>query len=531
MKTFNKILVIVLATGFMFSMAVPVIAATTVSLGTADDFAILAGSGITIGGAVNASAITGDIGSFPTATITGSGNAVLTGTNHAGDATTQGAKAALTTAYSNAAGQTPVSTVPTELGGTTKAAGIYDSAAGTFGVTGTLTLDAAGDPNAIFIFKAASTLITAGASSVTLINGAQACNVFWQVGSSATLGAATFFKGNILALTSIGLGTTANVEGRVLAQNGAVTLDGSDIITKATCVVPPPPPAPAPITSTAPVSSAGNYWAPLPLINVTKIPSPLDLPSGPGSVSYTYSVTNVGKVAMRGVWVTDNKCKPVNFISGDSNNDSMLDLAETWTYRCTKVVALTETNTATAHGQANGWDGYDTANATVVVGLPVIPPLIHLVKTPNVFVLPVGGGAVTYAYTVTNPGTAPLSNVSVIDDKCTGLPGRVVGHPGDLNKNNLLESNETWIFTCQTNITQTTTNAGTAEGHANGLTAIDFSPATVVVSSPTLPNTGIAPDEKNAPWNVIIPVGISVVLFSFFLARRKQTIQSRMEKD
>lgn len=480
-----------------------VIAATAINLGTADNFAILAGTGITIGGAVNTSAITGDIGDT-SATITGIGNAVLTGTNHSGDATTVSAKSALTTAYLAAEAQLPRTTVyPAihDLGGETLTPGIYNDPS-SFAVTGTLTLNGQGDPNAVFIFQAGSTLTTAGASNISLIGSAQACNVFWQVGSSATLGSASTFKGNILALTSIGLGTTANVEGRVLAQNGAVTLNGSNIITKATCVAPPPAPAVS--------SGGGGSFAILPLINVTKVPSPLALPAGPGLVTYTYKATNIGVVPMIGAWVKDDKCSDVKYVSGDTNNNGRLSVGESWTYTCTKMVSQTETNTATAHGQSNGWDVYDTANATVVVGLPaqIVPPLIHLVKTPSVFNLPAGGGAVTYSYAVTNPGTAPLSDVSIVDDKCTGLPGRVVGHPGDLNKNNLLESNETWQFTCQTNITQTTTNIGTAEGHANGLTAIDFSPSTVVVAAPGLPNTGFPSEGNGTPWNIVIVTSI-----------------------
>jgi len=514
MKIFNKVLVAVLVITFTLGLPgpSPLVAATTVSLGAADDFAILAGSGITIGGAVNTSTITGDIGTFPTVSITGIGNAVLNGINHAGDAVTQQAKTDLATAYT-AAGQ-PATTIPTELGGTTKFAGVYDSLSGTFGITGTLTLDAQGDPNAVFIFRTVETLVTAEASSIDLIDGAQACNVFWQIGSSATLGASSFFKGNILALTSIGLGTTANVEGRVLAQNGAVTLDGSNIITKATCI-------PAPSSS-----HRRTPQEPTPLIDFTKVPNPLSLPSGPGSVAYTYTATNIGETAVRNVVVEDNKCNPVEFISGDSNNDSILDVNETWVYRCTETVSETVTNTASLRAISDNWSGYDTASATVIVGVPLTPPLIHLVKKPSVFVLPAGGGAATYTYTVTNPGTEPLSNVSIIDNKCTGLPGRVSGHPGDLNQNNLLESNEVWTFTCRTNLTQTTTNTGTAQGSANGLTAIDFSIATVVVSpvvTPSLPSTGFAPEGKITPWNIAILAGLLAVSIFFYSTRRKQT--------
>ncbi|MDO8591617.1 MAG: ice-binding family protein, partial [bacterium] len=204
---------------------------TTVNLGSSDNFAVLAGSTITNTGS---SVITGDLGLSPGTSVTGFPPGTVSGTQHVADSTAVQAKTDLTTAYNDAAGRTPVSTVPTELGGTTLTPGIYNSAAGTFGITGTLTLDAQGNANAVFIFKTASTLITAGSSTIVLANGAQACNVFWQVGSSATLGTTSTFKGNILALTSATLTTGANVEGRVLARNGAVTLD-TNVITRATC--------------------------------------------------------------------------------------------------------------------------------------------------------------------------------------------------------------------------------------------------------------------------------------------------------
>lgn len=491
-----------------------VIAATSVSLLTADSFAVLGGSGITN---TATSTITGNIGSYPTVSISGFPPGVLVGTNHAGDAVTQSAKTDLTAAYNNAAGQTPVSTVPTELGSTTKYAGVYDTAAGTLGITGTLTLDAQGDPSAIFIFKAASTLTTASASVVSLINGAQACNVFWQIGSSATLGTGSNFKGSILAFSSITDNSGSTIEGRLLARNALVTLNNT-IVTVPTCVL-----TPSVGRSTAPAALAPVPVVP-PLINVTKIPSPLTLPLGGGSVTYTYNVTNIGTVPMDNVLLVDNKCSAVNFISGDTNNNSLLDINEAWIYRCTKVVSQTETNTATVRGFHGGIDAYDIAAATVVVGIPLPPPLIHLVKVPNTFLLPIGGGPVTYSYTVTNPGTAPLTDVSIIDDKCTGLPGRVVGHPGDLNQNNILESNETWHFTCHTNITQTTTNIGTAEGHANGLTAIDVSPATVVVTTPMLPNTGYGPENKSTIWSILIPTAVVALLLSLYIVRRKRTV-------
>lgn len=233
-----------------------------------------------------------------------------------------------------------------------------------------------------------------------------------------------------------------------------------------------------------------------PLIDVVKTASPLSLPAGPGSVTYTYTLRNIGTVPVTNVTLVGDTCSPITNPTGDTNNNAKLEVSETWVYHCTTTLNATHTNTVVATGWANGISATDIANATVVVGAPIIPPLIHVVKRPNVFLLSAPGGAVTYTYTVTNPGTAPLSDVSITDNKCTGLPGRVTGHPGDLNNNNLLESNETWSFACQTNLTQTTTNIGTAVGSANGLTATDFSLATVVVAAPKLPNTGLSPEGK-----------------------------------
>jgi hypothetical protein len=208
--------------------------ATKVPLLTAANFEVLAGSGITIAGAVNSSVIIGDIGTSPTPTITGLTNAHLLGTNHGADAVTAQGKLDLTAAYLNAAGQVVTQTVPTELGGTVLGPGVYNSTAGTFTITGTLTLDGQGDPNAVFIFQAASTLITASSSNVVLINGAQACNVVWQVGTSATLGTSSKLVGDILALTSITATTSASTTGRLLARNGAVTLD-TNAVSLAVC--------------------------------------------------------------------------------------------------------------------------------------------------------------------------------------------------------------------------------------------------------------------------------------------------------
>jgi hypothetical protein len=208
-------------------------AAQSVPLGTADSFAVLAGSGITNTGPTT---VRGDLGTYPTTTETGTASITITGTNHAGDAVTQGAQTDLTTAYNTAAGEGPTTEIAADLAGQTLTAGVYNSAS-SIGLSGALTLNGGGNPNAVFVFQAGSTLTTGSASSVNLINGAQSCNVFWQVGSSATLGTGSTFRGTILALTSITVTTGVTVDGRVLARNGAVTLD-TDTITRPSCAAP-----------------------------------------------------------------------------------------------------------------------------------------------------------------------------------------------------------------------------------------------------------------------------------------------------
>jgi len=209
-------------------------AQSPVDLGTATSFAVLAGTTITNTGSTT---ITGDVGLYPGTSITGFPPGTIFGTTHATDAVAQQAETDLVTAYNDAVGRTPATTVPGGLlGGLTLVPGVYTSAS-SLDLTGTLTLDAQGDTNAVFIFQMGSTLTTASNSSVVLINGAQACNVFWQVGSSATLGTGSTFPGTIMALISITATTGVVVNGRLLAITGAVTLD-TNTITVSICSAP-----------------------------------------------------------------------------------------------------------------------------------------------------------------------------------------------------------------------------------------------------------------------------------------------------
>ncbi|MHB1862020.1 MAG: ice-binding family protein, partial [Gemmatimonadaceae bacterium] len=198
-----------------------------VNLGTAAPNGIMAGTAVTCitGGLINA-----DVSISPGNTITGFGPCVITGVQHLADAVALQGQLDLTAAYNTLFGLPcpPANAIVADLGGTTKPAGVYCTAS-SIGVTGTLTLDGGGDPNATFVFQAGTSLITAG--NIVLINGAQAKNVYWQVGTSATLGTASQWKGNILALTSITLVDNANLIGRALARNGAVSLGTNNVIT------------------------------------------------------------------------------------------------------------------------------------------------------------------------------------------------------------------------------------------------------------------------------------------------------------
>jgi hypothetical protein len=206
-------------------------AATAINLGAATPYAVVAGTTITNTGS---SVITGNIGLSPGTSITGFPPGLVSGTTGAADATSLAAQTSATAAYGVAAGATPFTTVAGgNIGGTTLSPGVYE-AASAMQLTGPVTLNAGGDASAVFIFQAGSTLTTASGASVVLEGGAQACNVFWQVGSSATLGSTTSFVGTILALASVTLNSGATVNGRLLAQTGAVTLN-DNIITVPTC--------------------------------------------------------------------------------------------------------------------------------------------------------------------------------------------------------------------------------------------------------------------------------------------------------
>jgi hypothetical protein len=220
-----------LVAGSLLAATTAFSAQAPVGLGTAGNFAVLAGSTVTNTGP---SVISGSVGLDPGSAVTGfPPGIVLAGTTQVANGVALQAKNDLTTAYNDAAGRSSTATVSGNLAGRTLVSGVYTSAS-SLGLSGALTLDAQGNPNAVFIFQAGSSLIVGSASQVDLIGGAQACNVYWQVGSSATIGTSSAFVGNILALTSITMTTGATLQGSALARNGAVTLD-TNTITRAIC--------------------------------------------------------------------------------------------------------------------------------------------------------------------------------------------------------------------------------------------------------------------------------------------------------
>ncbi len=207
---------------------------TKINLGSAGNFATLAGSTVT---SVGPTVLNGDLGVSPGTAVTGFPPGMINGAIHAGDNTAAQAKVDLLAAYNDGASRLNPAVLPGNLGGLTLTPGLYKTASST-GINGTgpqaiLTLDAQGDANAIFVFQMGTTLITTVGTQVVLSGGAKAANIYWQVGSSATLGTNSIFKGNVLADQSITVTTGVVLEGRVLTQVGGVTLDSNTITSPA----------------------------------------------------------------------------------------------------------------------------------------------------------------------------------------------------------------------------------------------------------------------------------------------------------
>lgn len=219
------------------------------ALGAAAPFAVLGSSTVTNTGGTN---VTGDVGVSPGAAIVGFPPGTLTGTLHAANATSLSAQNSITTAYNMLAIQPcDVNLTGQNLGGLTLTPGVYcfNSSAQ---LTGTLTLNGLGNAGSVWVFQTGSTLTTASGAAVNFINSGQACGVHWQIGSSATIGSGTSFRGNIFALASITMNTGANNQGALFARTAAVTLDTNAVAVVGSCGFGPPPPPPTPVPTPTP---------------------------------------------------------------------------------------------------------------------------------------------------------------------------------------------------------------------------------------------------------------------------------------
>ena len=291
-----------------------------VTLNSAGNFTVLGYSTVTSTGPT---IVNGNVGLFPGTAVTGfPPGTVVGGAIHAADGTAGTAQNDLTTAYNDAAGRTvPTIIVVPDIGGQTLPAGLYKTGSTpSVGITGTLTLDGGGNANAVFIFQIASTLTTASGSQVVLLNNANAANIFWQVGSSATLGTTSTFNGTILAQVSVTAKTGAILNGRALARTGAVTLDSNTMVNPGAPITTSTPPALTAVTCPLPGAIVGVAYnsslaatggtAPFNFfVTAGSLPTGLNLNASTGAV--TGAPTGAGGTSSFSTNATDSAAPPV----------------------------------------------------------------------------------------------------------------------------------------------------------------------------------------------------------------------------
>ena len=342
-------------------------AVAPVALGTSAAYSVLGGQTVTNTGP---STLAAGLGVDPGTALTGFPPGLVAGATHAADAPALQAQSDLTIAYDDAAGRAPTASVAGDLVGQTDVAGVYNST-GPLALSGTLTLDGQGNANSVFIFQVASTLITASASYINMINGAQACNVYWQVGSSATLGTNSVFRGTIMALTSISVTTGTTVEGRALARNGQVSLD-NNVFTDPSCGTT----VPATATST------------------TLTTSPTSVPAG-GTATLTAAVTGTGPTPTGTVTFSDSSGPLATTPLGTSGTAAFSAPAGT----------TVTTRALTAHFNGNTTMAPSTSAVTNLVVVAAVPAAV-------VPVTPVGTSSPVSTVGAT---TTPVSNTGLAE--------------------------------------------------------------------------------------------------------------------
>ena len=336
-------------------------AASAVGLGSATTFGVLAASTVTNTGA---STVNGSLAVSPGTAITGFPPGLVSGTTHSADAVAGQAQTAAHTAYNDAAGRPIDAAISSDLGGQTLVAGVYGGA--TLALNGTLTLDGKGDPNSVFILQAGSTLTTATNSSVALIGGAQSCNVFWKVGSSATLGTGTTFRGTILALASITLTTGTSILGRAFALTGAVTMD-TNTVSVPSCTVAPPPTTTTTLgpTTTTTLGPTTTSVAPT---TTTATPTTL----GPTTTAATPTTTTPGPT-------TTTLGTTTTALSPTSTGAPNITTPTTTVVLVPEVISTATTRTTTALGAAPPTPGPEVLTTTLTLpktGTSVTLPLL-----------------------------------------------------------------------------------------------------------------------------------------------------------
>lgn len=404
-----------LAIALVFMMSVQFAAAQgPPQLGTDQSFAILGASTVTNTGPT---LITGDLGLSPGTSITGFPPGLVTGGSiHDTDAVAAQAQADNTTAYNVLAGKACNTSygVPTDLGGLTLLPGVYCFASSAQ-LTGQLTLNAGGDPSAAWIFQIGSTLITASNSSVLLINGASACNVSWQVGSSATIGTGTNFVGNILALTSITLTTNATLNGRALAQNGAVTMD-SNTVSLPACALETTPPTVNKSFNPASITGGGVSTLTIDLNNsndaAATMTAPLidALPSGmviSGNASTTCGGTLLAETGGSSVMLTGGS------IPANGSCSIVLDVTAPDAGSYLNSIAAGSLQTSAGNNAA------PAVSTLTVTPTATAPPTVSKAFTPASVN---AGGTSSLAITLTNPnGTAATITTPFVDNFPAGM--------------------------------------------------------------------------------------------------------------
>jgi len=415
-----------------------------VNLRSNSSFALLAGTTVTVTGA---GTITGNIGIFPgTAYVAGNPAVTVNGTIYAGGPVAAQAQADLTTAYNDAAGRTvnPI-TVSGNIGGMTLAPGLYKSTSSLAISSGDLTLDAGGNANAVWIFQIASTLTTTSGRKVILAGGASAGNIFWQVGSSATIGTTSVFQGNILASVSISMLTGSTLSGRALASGGAVSVDTGG---GTSATIPATPTLPT-VTSTVPANGAigvavgskvtATFSEAMNSATITA--STFTLKQGAASVSGVVSYVGTTATFAPTSMLAANTLFTATITTGAQDpSGNALASNYVWTFTTGAAQNLTPP-TVISTVPANAASGVPAGNKLSATFSEAMDPSTISTLT---FILTQGGtvvsGAVTYVGTTAT--FAPSSNLAF----STSYTGTITTGAKDLS-GNALAANYVWVFT------------------------------------------------------------------------------------